>query len=95
MTSREEEVCEMERHEKREGSEVEAHRRTERDTQAKVSQEAGELQAPELLSTEKTKTNQILPSAAPCNFPEIFYNFPWSPTLTAGRCQRREGPQNE
>lgn len=43
----------------------------------------------------ENETNQILPSAAPCNFPEIFYNFPWSPMLTAGRCWMREGPQNE
>ena len=57
-----------------------------RDTQAKGSQEAGKPQAPELPYTEKIETNQILPSSAPCNFPEIFYNFPWSLMLTAGRC---------
>lgn len=57
-----------------------------RDTQVKESQEAGKLQAPELPYTEKMETNKILPYAAPCNFPEIFYNFPWSPMLTAGRC---------
>lgn len=52
----------------------------------KKSQEAGKLQPPEMPYTEQIETNQMLPSAAPCNFPEIFCNFPWSPMLTAGRC---------